>query len=266
MTSAAPAESVRIAAVGDVHVGVDSGRVLGDPGVLAAEADLLLIAGDLTRRGTPAEAAVLARELAESPVPVIAVLGNHDFESDAAPEIVAILEQTGVRVLDGTATTVDVDGVRVGVAGTPGFGGGFRGASASEFGEPLMKAFVHHTRQMADSLCRALESLETAVRIAMTHYSPIEATLRGERLEIFPFLGSYLLAEAIDTGGAHLAVHGHAHRGARAGVTPCGVPVRNVAQPLLGRSFTVLRLNAGQLDVELATSSAAPSGREDEAR
>ncbi len=266
MTRAPELGAVRIAAVGDVHVGVDSERVLGDPGLLAAEADLLLLAGDLTRRGTPAEAAVLARELLGSPVPVVAVLGNHDFESDAAAEIVAVLEQAGVRVLDGTATTVDVDGVQVGVAGTPGFGGGFRGASASEFGEPLMKAFVHHTRQMADALCRSLQGLDTPVRIAMTHYSPIEATLRGERLEIFPFLGSYLLAEAIDTGGAHLAIHGHAHRGARAGVTPCGVPVRNVAQPLLGRPFTVLRLNAGELDEELATSSPAPGGREDERR
>lgn len=107
-----------------------------------------------------------------------------------------------------------------------------------------MKAFVHHTREMASSLCGALQSLDADVRIAMTHYSPIEATLRGERLEIYPFLGSYLLAEAIDTGGADLAVHGHAHRGARAGVTPCGIPVRNVAQPVLGRPFTILRVQA----------------------
>ena len=96
---------------------------------------------------------------------------------------------------------------------------------------------------MADALCHSLTGLDAEVRIAMTHYSPIEATLEGERLEIYPFLGSYLLAEAIDTGGAHLAVHGHAHRGHRAGVTPCGVPVRNVARPVIGRPFTVLRLD-----------------------
>ena len=107
-----------------------------------------------------------------------------------------------------------------------------------------MKAFVAHTRTMADALCRSLRSLDTDLRIAMTHYSPAEATLVGERLEIYPFLGSYLLGEAIDVGGAHLAVHGHAHRGARAGTTLCGVPVRNVAQPVLGRPYTVLRLSA----------------------
>lgn len=255
---------VRVAAVGDVHVGVDSGPVLGDPDLLAAEADLVLIAGDLTRHGTPAEAAVLARELAGLPVPVVAVLGNHDFESDAPDEIRTIMEDAGARVLDGDATTVDVAGVRVGVAGTPGFGGGFRGASCSEFGEPLTKAFVRHTREMATALCHALHGLDVDLRIAMTHYSPIEATLRGERLEIYPFLGSYLLAEAIDTGGADLAVHGHAHRGARAGVTPCGVPVRNVAQPLLGRPFTVLRLHAGQLGAELAAASSPSAGDRDD--
>jgi len=239
--------TVRVAAVGDVHVGVDSGRVLGDPAVLADEADLLLVAGDLTRRGTPEEAAVLAREVGAVPIPVVMVLGNHDYESDAAPEVAAIMRDAGATVLDGDATAIAIDGLRIGVAGTPGFGGGFRGASCSEFGEPLMKAFVHHTREMAGALCTALCDLDADVRIAMTHYSPIEATLRGERLEIYPFLGSYLLAEAIDTGRADLAVHGHAHRGARAGVTPCGVPVRNVAQPLLGRPFTVLRLESGRL-------------------
>lgn len=235
--------AVRVAAVGDVHVGVDSGPVLGAPGLLGENADLLLVAGDLTRHGTAAEAEVLARELAASPVPVVVVLGNHDYESDTSGQVRAVIEDAGVIVLDGDSTVVAVDGVRVGVAGTPGFGGGFRGASCSEFGEPLMKAFVHHTRSMADALCRSLTALDADVRIAMTHYSPIEATLEGERLEIYPFLGSYLLAEAIDAGGAHLAVHGHAHRGSRSGTTPCGVPVRNVAQAVLRRPFTVLRLD-----------------------
>ena len=234
--------TVRVAAVGDVHVGLDSDAVLA-PELLADRADVLLIAGDLTRHGTPAEAEVLAAEVAAVPVPVVIVLGNHDYESDAADDVRAAMQAAGATVLDGDSVVVDVGGVRIGVAGVPGFGGGFRGASASEFGEPLMKAFVRHTREMADALCRALCALDTDVRIAMTHYSPIEATLEGERLEIYPFLGSYLLAEAIDTGGAHLAVHGHAHRGSRAGVTPCGVPVRNVARPVIGRPFTVLRLD-----------------------
>ena len=241
--------AVRIAAVGDVHVGIDSDRVFGRPEQLATTADLLLVAGDLTRHGTPAEAGVLAEEIASSPVPVVIVLGNHDYEADAAEEVRAVMESAGATVLDGASTVIDVDGIRVGVAGTPGFGGGFRGASCSEFGEPMMKQFVRRTRTMADALCTSLRDLEADVRVAMTHYSPIEATLAGERLEIYPFLGSYLLAEAIDTGGAHLAVHGHAHRGSRAGVTPCGVPVRNVAQPVIGRPFTVLRVEAEDLEL-----------------
>jgi Icc-related predicted phosphoesterase len=238
---------VRIAAVGDVHVGLDTGPVLGPPEQLAESADLLLVAGDLTRRGTPAEAEVLAAELRQLSVPVIAVLGNHDYESDAADDVREIIAGAGVTVLDGDSATIEVGDVSVGIAGTPGFGGGFPGASCSEFGEPLMKAFVAHTRAMATALCRSLRDLDTDVRVAMTHYSPIEATLVGERLEIYPFLGSYLLAEAIDTGGAHLAVHGHAHRGSRAGETVCGVPVRNVAQPLLGRPYTTLRLSTDGL-------------------
>jgi Icc-related predicted phosphoesterase len=120
-----------------------------------------------------------------------------------------------------------------------------------------MKAFVRHTRAMADALRDSLVGLDTDLRIALTHYSPIESTLEGERLEIYPFLGSYLLAEAIDAGGAHLAIHGHAHRGSRAGVTPGGVPVRNVARPVLGRPFTVLRLDPDGL---AADPSAALDG------
>jgi Icc-related predicted phosphoesterase len=238
---------VRIAAVGDIHVGLDTGPVLGPPEQLAESADVLLLAGDLTRRGTPAEAEVLAAELRNVPVPVIVILGNHDFESDAADDVREIIVGAGATVLDGDAATIDVGDVTVGIAGTPGFGGGFQGASCSEFGEPLMKAFVAHTRAMATALCRSLIALDTDVRVAMTHYSPIEATLVGERLEIYPFLGSYLLAEAIDSGGAHLAVHGHAHRGSRAGETVCGVPVRNVAQPLLGRPYTMLHLSTDGL-------------------
>jgi Icc-related predicted phosphoesterase len=237
---------VRVAAVGDVHVGLDSGRVLGPPEFLAESADLLLLAGDLTRRGTSAEAEVLAAEVATVPVPVIAVLGNHDFESDAADDVRAAMRCAGAVVLDGETAVVEVGETRVGVAGTPGFGGGFGSTSCSEFGEPQIKEFIRHTRTMAASLhdgLAGLAGLDVDVRIALTHYSPIVGTIEGEPLEIYPFLGSYLLAEAIDTGGAHLAVHGHAHRGRRAGSTPCGVPVRNVAQPVLGRPFTVLRLD-----------------------
>jgi len=125
------------------------------------------------------------------------------------------------------------------VAGVKGFGGGFAGASGSEFGEREMKAFMAHTRHVAGMLEDALATLDTDVRVALLHYAPVEATLRGERLEIYPFLGSYLLAEAVDRAGADLVVHGHAHNGTERGVTPAGVPVRNVAQPVLRRSYAV---------------------------
>ena len=132
---------MRLAAVGDVHVGLDSGAVL-DSELLVETADVLLVAGDLTRHGTPAEAEMFAAEVATVPVPVVVVLGNHDFESEAAEEVRTIMESAGATVLDGGSVDVELGGVRVGIAGTPGFGGGFRGASCSEFGEPLMKAFV----------------------------------------------------------------------------------------------------------------------------
>ena len=187
---------------------------------------------------------MLAAEVATVPVPVVVVLGNHDYESDAADEVRAVMESAGATVLDGDSIVLDVGDVRVGIAGTPGFGGGFRGASCSEFGEPLMKAFVRpHPSHGRRAVPRRSPALDADVRIAMTHYSPIEATLEGERLEIYPFLGSYLLAEAIDTGGAHLAVHGHAHRGSRAGVDAVRRAGAQRRPPVLGRPFTVLRLD-----------------------
>jgi Icc-related predicted phosphoesterase len=138
-----------------------------------------------------------------------------------------------------------------------GFGGGFTGACASAFGEPEMKAFVQHTRRIADRLEGSLAELDGAdvdVRVALLHYSPVPETLVGERLEIYPFLGSYLLAEAIDRAGAHLAVHGHAHAGSEHGGTPGGVPVRNVAQPVLGAAYRVYALPT---DGSLALHAAA---------
>jgi Icc-related predicted phosphoesterase len=136
-------------------------------------------------------------------------------------------------------------GARIGVAGTKGFGGGFVGRCAGEFGEPVMKEFVRYSRRSADSLRTSLEQLGEEgcdARIALTHFSPVADTLAGEPLEIYPFLGSYLLAEAIDTAGADLAVHGHAHAGTEHGMTSGGVRVRNVAQPVIGRAFHVYHL------------------------
>jgi Icc-related predicted phosphoesterase len=236
---------IRIAAVGDLHYGESSQGIL-KPGLehLPDRADLLLLAGDLTRSGQPEEVQVLADELCGVSIPMIAVLGNHDYHAGREGEVRRILEGAGVRVLEGEGTTVDVDGVRVGIAGTKGFGGGFRGAHGSDFGEPEMKAFVGHTKMLADRLEQALTGLNGAdLRIALLHYSPIEATLEGERLEIYPFLGSYLMAEAVDNAGADLVLHGHAHHGSEKGRTPAGIPVRNVAQPLIRHAYNVYTLN-----------------------
>jgi Icc-related predicted phosphoesterase len=231
---------IRIAAVGDLHYGADSaGTCAIDPDELAAQADVLLLAGDLTRVGAATEAELLARELACLPVPTFAVLGNHDHHADEAPAVVQHLVDAGVEVLEGTGAVFPVDGARVGVAGTKGFGGGFAGACGTDFGEPEMKAFVGHTKELAGKFTHALTELEADVRVALLHYAPVEDTLVGERLEIYPFLGSYLLGQAIDEAGADLAVHGHAHGGTEKGVTPGGVHVRNVAQPVIRRPYRV---------------------------
>ncbi|HXF71201.1 MAG TPA: metallophosphoesterase [Actinomycetota bacterium] len=237
---------IRVAAAGDLHFGPDStGTLRPALAVLAARADALLLAGDLTKTGTPAEAEALAAELSAAPVPVVAVLGNHDHHSDRAGDVRATLEGVGVTVLDGEATVLELDGARVGVVGAKGFGGGFIGASASEFGEPEMKAFVRRTKEDAERIRRGLGELEGRVdlRVALLHYAPVRDTLQGEPPELFPFLGSSLLAEAVDGAGADLVLHGHAHRGTEKGATPGGVKVRNVAQPVLGRAYRVYRFS-----------------------
>ena len=237
---------IRLAAVGDVHVGVDStGRLAPRLAGLADHADLFLLAGDLTHRGRPEEAKVLVEELRDVGVPTIAVLGNHDYHSDQQDAVTEVLEDAGVKVLEGDAVVVEVRGRRVGIAGTKGFGGGFAGACASDFGEPEMKAFVGHTKSLAGRLERALGGLRGVDRtIVLLHYSPVAETLAGEPREIHAFLGSYLLAQAVDRAGADLAIHGHAHRGSRNGTTPGGVPVRNVAAPVIGRAYEVFRFDA----------------------
>ncbi|MEU3165451.1 metallophosphoesterase [Streptosporangium sp. NPDC006930] len=234
---------VRIAAVGDVHL--DESRRgsyrerLHDIG---EKADVLLLAGDLTRHGTMDEARVVADEFRDLPIPVVAVLGNHDHHSDQPAEIAALLCDTGIEVLHDDATVLDIDGVRLGVVGGKGFGGGYAGKCASDFGEPEIKAFVGHTRRIADRWRVALKELQADHTVVLSHYSPVKDTLAGEPLEIYPFLGSYLLAEAVDAEGADLIIHGHAHSGTEKGVTPGGIRVRNVALPVLGRAYGVYLL------------------------
>ncbi|MFI2283424.1 metallophosphoesterase family protein [Nocardia beijingensis] len=231
---------MRIAAVGDVHLGADS-RGQWRPALegLSERADVLLLAGDLTRHGAVDEGRVVAEEFAELGVPVVAVLGNHDYHGDAEQEISKVLTDHGITVLEGTSVTLNVDGSTLGVAGTKGFGGGFAGKCASVFGEPLMREFAGHTVDVAAALGDALADLRTDVTVALTHYSPISDTLHGEPREIYPFLGSYLLGEAIDAHGADLALHGHAHAGTERGTTPGGIRVRNVAQPVIRAAYAV---------------------------
>lgn len=239
--------TVRVAAVGDVHmdrdvVGVFRPELLRLPD----RADLLLLAGDLTRRGTPAEARCVADEFGGLDVPVVAVLGNHDYHGDQSDDVARIVSDAGIIVLDGTTHTIDVGGLRVTVGGLPGFGGGFAGTCVSAFGEPQTKAFAGYGRQQADRLHDVLsttEATEADVLIALTHYAPIPETLVGEPLELYPFLGSYLLGEAIDRCGAVFAFHGHAHFGSPAGTTPGGVPVRNVAYHVLGQAYGVFAID-----------------------
>jgi Icc-related predicted phosphoesterase len=234
---------LRIAAVGDVHLSErGAGRYRPQLAALPEQADVLLLAGDLTRHGSAAEARVVAGEFARVGVPVIAVLGNHDHHGEVPGEIKDILAAQGIRVLDGDAEVLTVAGMRVGVAGVKGFGGGFPGASATAYGEPQMKAFVAHTEDEASRLRAALIGLDTEVRIALTHFAPVPETLAGEPVALYPFLGSHQLAGAIDSGGVDLAVHGHAHYGSEHGTTPGGVPVRNVAQPVIDAPFRVIEV------------------------
>ncbi|WP_330468875.1 metallophosphoesterase [Streptomyces longwoodensis] len=259
---------IRVAAVGDIHLGPDSrGTLRPSFETLPDCADLLLLAGDLTRHGTPEEAEVVAAEIKDLGVPVVAVLGNHDHHDDHPDEVTAILREAGAHVLEGESAVLTCGDTKVGVAGTKGFGGGFVGRCAGEFGEPVMKEFVAYSRRCADGLRGALQELaeqDCDVRVALTHFSPVPDTLAGEPQEIFPFLGSYLLAEAIDTAGADLAVHGHAHAGTEHGMTTGGVKVRNVAQPVIGRAFHVYHLRpqerAGSAAGAASTSSAGRPG------
>lgn len=236
---------VRIAAVGDIHVGEDChGRLKAHFDALGERADVLLLAGDLTNYGNAAQAQVLAGELRDTPVPIVAVLGNHDYHSNQADVVRRTLEDIGVTVLEGESVTLEVGSCKLGIAGLKGFGGGFAGACGHKFGEIEMKAFVQITEDAAHALESQLAALRADYRVALLHYAPVKDTLAGERLEIFPFLGAYQLGEALDRAGADLALHGHAHHGSQKGMTPGGIPVRNVAMPLIQRPYAIFTLGA----------------------
>jgi Icc-related predicted phosphoesterase len=243
---------IRIAAVGDVHVDKDVvGRFRPALDKLSEVADALLIAGDLTRHGTVDEAKCFATEFGSLEVPVVVVLGNHDHQSDQQDALTEVLTDSGITVLEGTSTVLTLNGHRLGVAGVKGFGGGFAGASASNFGEREMKNFVGTTEAIAARLEEALAGVECDALVALTHYAPVPETLIGEPLEIYPFLGCYQLARAIDSAPTALALHGHAHHGSERGRTPGGVPVRNVAHPVIKQAYNVYQLLSDNADEEL---------------
>jgi Icc-related predicted phosphoesterase len=222
---------VRVAAVGDFHCGVeDAGAYRAAFARVNDEADILLLAGDLTRWGTPDEMRVALGELADVNIPIVTVFGNHDLESDRGDELCSLVREHGLHYLDGEAFVLDD---RVGVAGVKGFMGGFGRGTLTSFGEREIKTFVEASLHEAQKLELALRSLSTPVRIALLHYAPVVDTVIGEPEQIFPYLGTDRLAEPLDRYRASVAFHGHAHIGTFRGATKGGVPVFNVSHALL---------------------------------
>jgi Icc-related predicted phosphoesterase len=227
--------TVRIAALGDIHLG---GRGLEPPlqmllSQVSAHADILALCGDLTDRGDPEEAREMAKALGSVTVPIVAVLGNHDYECGKVSEVTRILCDAGVRVLDGDAHEV----LGVGFAGAKGFAGGFGRGALGPWGEPLIKQFVREALDEALKLETALSRLRTPRKVALLHYAPIAATVEGEPREIYPYLGSSRLEEPLGRYPVDVVFHGHAHHGAPQGRTMGDVPVYNVSMMLLQRTY-----------------------------
>ena len=227
-------KKTRIAAVADIHIrDTDKGKLVAYFKEISTKADVLLIAGDLTDTGDESEADVLVEELKACTIPVVAVLGNHDYEKGRHKLIRQILIKAGVHMLDGEAIVLG----DVGFAGIKGFGGGFDRYLLSFFGEGAMKAFVQEAVDEALHLDRALARLDAENRdikkIALLHYSPIRDTIVGEPEPIYPFLGCSRLAEPLNRHKVMAAFHGHAHTGTLEGQTTDGIKVYNVAKPIL---------------------------------
>lgn len=226
---------VRIAAVGDLHC-TKAARGQFQPlfARVAQTADVLVLCGDLTDYGLPEEAQVLAGELAAGTrIPTVAVLGNHDFHSDQADAVRQVLVEAGVTMLDGESCEI----LGVGFAGAKGFAGGFGRGTLGAWGEPAVKAFVQEALDEALKLEGALARLRTPHRVAVLHYAPIQATVENEPVEIFTYLGCSRLEEPLNRYPVTAVVHGHAHNGSPEGRTTAGVPVYNVAAPLLRKTF-----------------------------
>lgn len=226
-------EKIRIAAVGDLHINktTQNLRTLFSP--VSELADILVLCGDLTDYGLDEEAHILAEGLSAAKVPVVAVLGNHDYESGNAENVKKILCEAGVTVLDGDACEVH----GIGIAGAKGFAGGYGRGALGPWGETAIKQFVNEALQEALKLESALAKLRTRRRIALLHYSPIEETVHGEPPEIYPFLGTSRLEDPLIHYPVDVVFHGHAHRGTPQGKTVNNIPVYNVAKPLLQRTY-----------------------------
>lgn len=225
----------RIAAAADLHTrSGEAHRVRGLFANARDDADILVLAGDLTDHGAAAERDALLDGLADIGIPIVAVLGNHDHESGEPDKLVRALVDAGVRVLDRERPGVVMDGV--GFAGVKGFAGGFGSLLVRGFGEATLKAFVQESIAEADALREALLALPSARKVAILHYAPVQATIESEPAQIWGFLGTTRLEEAVDQGGARLVLHGHAHHGRRHGVTARGAPVHNVSLPVLKAS------------------------------
>ncbi|HEY6048079.1 MAG TPA: metallophosphoesterase [Sphingomicrobium sp.] len=235
---------MRVAAIGDLHVMEDSVRPYRELfAEMASAADVLVLCGDLTNFGKTNEAEILAEDIRSCPVPVLGVLGNHDYECGQPEKVCEILHQAGMIVLDEQAHEIE----GVGFAGVKGFLGGFGRGELAPFGEPIIKAFVDEALSEARKLENQLRTLRTERSVAVLHYSPIVGTIEGEPPEILQYLGSQRLCEPIDRFDHVKAVfHGHAHHGSYEGRTPLGKPVYNVAQfvlkPLFGKPYTVIEV------------------------
>ena len=225
------AKKVRIAALGDLHYGKNSqGSLQSLLALVSQAADILLLCGDLTDYGHPDEAQLLAKELNTGlKIPIVAVLGNHDYETGHEKEVTQILEAVGIKVLDGEACEV----LGIGFAGVKGFAGGFGQRVLAPWGERAVKSFVQEALNEALKLEAALSRLRTERRYAVLHYAPIQATVEGEPHEIFPFLGCGRLEEPLNRYPLDGVFHGHAHHGQLRGKTKSGVPVYNVSLPLM---------------------------------
>ena len=233
---------MRVAAVGDLHVKEEHQAPYRELfGEISRAADVMVLCGDLTDRGKPAEACILAEDLKACALPVVAVLGNHDFEDGRVDEICQILRDAGVKLLDGSA--VEIDGV--GFVGAKGFAGGFGRRMLGAFGEPVIKAFVSEAMEQAMRLENAMRTVKSERAMVVLHYAPIVETIEGEPLEIYPFLGCSRLAETIDRFKITAVVHGHAHRGRYQAATPGGQSVYNVAHAIekpSGRPYALIEL------------------------